>query len=90
MSAAMTVLVIATAVALTGLWVVHARRDLQRRRARASEWDTDGDLDAGGLWTSGARCLRCAAGGAVLTREGDVLWHVCLRCGHRHRREHRG
>lgn len=74
---------------LGGLWLVHLRRDVSRRRARSSEWDGD-DSDAEQLWTSQARCLACRARGALLTRESGQLWHTCMACGDRHVRSHRG
>ncbi len=74
--------------ALAALWVLHLRADLRRRAGDDVEWDGAGEAPR--IWTSAARCPECRAGGAVLSEDEDGLWHTCLACGHRHRRDVRG
>lgn len=84
----MTVVATVGGGVLLGLWVSHLRRDLLRRQDRHRDW-----IDGGGgmgIWTSEARCPECTAAGAVLAREHGDLWHICMACGHRHRRSHKG
>jgi hypothetical protein len=82
------VLVSVVCIVLIGAWILALRAHLRRQASRAAEWDGAGDRPD--LWTSGARCVSCGAGGGVLEEHGGDLWFVCLRCGHRLRRHTRG
>lgn len=88
MDLALTIIALVGGLLLGSWWVKRLREDLTRRQGRAADWD--GMEGHGQLWTSAARCPRCQATGALLSREDDGLWHTCMSCGHRHRREHRG
>ncbi len=75
-------------VVLVAAWLAATRRHVQRRERSAAEWaGPDGHAD---LWTSAARCPACGSRGGVLEVGGDGLEFVCLACGDRHARQHRG
>lgn len=73
---------------LIGAWLRALRAQLQRQRARATDWAGSGRRPE--LWTSVARCTACGRHGGVVDQDGDVLWYVCLHCGRRTRRTTRG
>ena len=84
----MLVLVSVAGAVLIGAWILALRAHLRRRTSRAAEWEGAGQRPA--LWTSGARCLSCDAGGGVIEEHDDGLWFICLRCGRRQIRRTRG
>lgn len=81
-------LVAVLVVLFIGAWLRALRAQLRRQRVRAQEWAGAGHRPE--LWTSAARCVSCGRSAGVLDADGDVLWYVCLACGHRTRRTTRG
>lgn len=65
------------------VWLAATRREV--RRSTSTEWASA--TDAPRLWTSAARCPRCAASAGIVSKAGEALWFDCLSCGEGHRRE---
>ncbi len=81
-------LVGAGGLVLAAAWLVTNHHHVRRRRGDAREWSAAGDRPD--LWTSSARCPRCARRGGVLELRDDAVEFVCLTCGDRHARSERG
>jgi len=74
---------------LIACWAAATRRHRRSRAMRSSEWESDEGRTE--LWTSGARCPRCQAVGGLVepSADGGGLF-ICMTCGARHARDHRG
>jgi len=73
---------------LAGAWLLTNSRHVRRRQRESADWAAAGERPD--LWTSTARCPRCARRGGVLELTGDAVEFVCLSCGDRHARAERG